>query len=137
MQKGFTLIELLVVVAIIGILASVVLVGLGSQRNSARESSAFMSMKSVNPAAIVCMHDDQNLQDPDASGIKAICTGSTDVWAGPLPSGWVYDTTNVSGSCVYDPDTSDNNFSYCAVNAETHRYIQCTYTECSVGSYAP
>ena len=56
-KKGFTLIELLVVVAIIGILASVVLVSLSSARAKARDVQRISDLKQIQNALAVYYGD--------------------------------------------------------------------------------
>lgn len=49
-KKGFTLIEILIVVAIIGILSSVVVVGLGPAQRKGRDSRRLSDLRSVQTA---------------------------------------------------------------------------------------
>ena len=47
MRKGFTLIEMLVVVAIIGLLSSTILVGLGNARSRARDARRISDLRQI------------------------------------------------------------------------------------------
>jgi prepilin-type N-terminal cleavage/methylation domain-containing protein len=49
-KKAYTLIEMLMVVAIIGVLASSILIGLGSTRAKARDSRRITDLKSTQTA---------------------------------------------------------------------------------------
>lgn len=56
-QKGFTLIELLIVIAIIGILASIVLVSLSGGRDKANKAAFKAKASSTSPALVIDCDD--------------------------------------------------------------------------------
>jgi len=76
--KGFTLVELLVVIAIIGILASVVLASLSSQRIKAQQTRAVQSVKSDVPLAMECFMKGNTVNVPTSGGF--ICGSSGPTW---------------------------------------------------------
>ncbi len=95
-KKGFTLIELLIVIAIIGILASTVMVSLGNARKKARTAAVQSTLSSILPSIYMCFDAGVSINNATAPGTTTICTGMAETW--PIlntgsTTGWNYTGT--------------------------------------------
>jgi prepilin-type N-terminal cleavage/methylation domain-containing protein len=126
-KRGFTLIELLVVIAIIGVLAAIILVGLGKVRERAWIASAKSDLNQLRTAISSLAHDTgmhpNNFDEEACVGNIEIdldlsdcvtglaCTdGSYPGWAGPYIT--EIETDHWGSTYQFDPDyycTSDVN----------------------------
>ncbi len=94
-KDGFTLIELLVVVAIIGLLASVVMVSLNSARSKGRFAQVIENMSSIEKAAALDYSDNFNYApDLGPADSPRFVPQYLASWPTPPCAGWTYDWEN-------------------------------------------
>ncbi len=101
-QKGFTLIELLIVIAIIGVLASIVLVSLSNARVKARTKKAMTGLASVHTA--VEGYYALNGTYPVSSGWQ----GYRSCWGANLGNNWIPEVTAEFGGNSLPRDPREN-----------------------------
>lgn len=103
MKKGFTLIELLIVIAIIGILASIVLVSLSTAREKANVTKSVAQLRGINNA--LQAYYAQTGSYPVSSGWQAYCSA----YGASLGDNWIPELVTagiITGPLPRDPRMS-------------------------------
>lgn len=131
-SKGFTLVELLLVIAIIAILATVLFVSLGGQRERARVTSFKENARGLVTTFTACTDGGGAIPATGTSlnGTGAACTGGTSGVTGILPK--VSQCNSASAYVALSAvTTTGDNWTFTAVcNRSTGSPASCT-AECN------
>jgi prepilin-type N-terminal cleavage/methylation domain-containing protein len=109
LQKGFTLVEVLIVISIIGLLASIILVGLGGFRAKGRDTRRVADLRAVQAALELYYtkfneYPSDNNWDALSSALRTAGIGVTSIPRDPASAQGGYDQ--------YAYDTSSDKQSY-------------------------
>ena len=137
-RRGFTLVELLVVIAVIGLLASIVLVALGPARKKTRNDKGEIELKQIINAFEMKYNDNMvypNISDTDVE-IPHTGTTCTDTSLSPYLS----PTPCYNGAGYYHWYDGGNNQKFCVYfqleATSTTTYFTCSYKGCKTNTAA-